>query len=466
MTILRILLAIGLIPFVIALILNLPRARKAMRLARGHYLLCFAWLALALSQARFIAPEMSGNEPISMSAGEYTQVIWMALALFITFILLLRARLKGGSWRLPFIGLAVYAFLGLATAAFAPVPLLSAYKASQVFVVAIFSIVAFSYLMKTGQTRLLLEFTYVMLTLVMVSTAIGGLLFPQLAFIQMYTGGGGTFGSALHCIAPQIHQNGLGLLAAIMVVVSARRAFEKEGFTYRFYHVSLALLSFFVLFAAQARTSLVSLMIALLMMSLMIRRLRWLSFVMVAMAMLAVSYYVVTDQGLGVEEDVASYFRRGQTDQQIQTMSGRTVLWSIGMNMIADKPVLGHGFQTGARVDGIKYGLLSTNMHSSHLQVLVDSGLLGYFFWLLFVVPIAWRVIKSLVRRHLPERTEVDRFHIEAALIVFMVLFRSLNGHVFVAHDFNLLVYIALFLGVTGYLTSKVVHPVTEVRSK
>jgi len=140
----------------------------------------------------------------------------------------------------------------------------------------------------------------------------------------------------------------------------------------------------------------------------------------------------------------------------------------MGMNMIADQPMLGHGFQTGVRFGGRKYGLPEgINMHSSHFQVLVDSGVVGYVFWLLFIVPIAWRIIKSLIRRHLPEKTAADRFHIEAVLIIFMMLFRSLTGHVFVSLDFNLLVYIALFLSVTGYLISKkVVHPAAEVRSK
>lgn len=457
MTTLQVLLAIGLVPFSIAFLLNVPRLLAVFRSARGLYLLSVAWIALILSQARFIAADKSVNESVVMSAGEYTQAAWMLLSLFLTLLLLLNARMTGRQWRLPLIALAVYSFLGLTTAGFSPVPLLSAYKASQVLLAAVFAIVALSYLGRAGRPRYLLELTYFVLTLIMVSTAMGGVLAPDLAFQVMHTGGGGTFGAALQCIAPHLHQNGLGLLAAIMVVVATRRAFEREKRSVRYYYASLAFLSFIVLFAAQARTSLIGLAISILMMSLIIRRLRWLLFVVVGAAVLMASYYVTTDSKLGIEDDAITYFHRGQTAEQIHTMSGRTILWDIGMNMVSEEPLFGHGFQTGARFGGRKFGLAEgSNMHNSHVQVLVDSGLVGYLFWLLFVGSIAWLVTVSLVRRHMPARTETDRFQVEAALVVFMLLLRSSTGHVFVALDFNLVVFVALFLSISRYTISGV----------
>lgn len=467
MATLQILLAIGLLPFSIAVLINLPRFFAVFRSARGLYLLGFSWVALALSQARFIAADKSGNEPVAMSAGEYTQAAWMLLSMFVTLLLLLNGRMTGRPWRLPLVALAIYAFFGLATAGFSPAPLLAAYKASQVLLAAFFSVVAFSYLSRKGRPRFLLELTYLMLTMIMFSTAVGALVVPQLAFQLMHSGGGGAFGAALQCVAPQLHQNGLGLLAAIMVVVATRRAFEKERRSIRFYYGSLALLSFLVLFAAQARTSLVALAISMLVMGLMIRRLRWVFAVVAAAMLLVVSYYVVTDAELGFEDEAVTYFHRGQSEQQIHTMSGRTILWDIGMNMISDEPLFGHGFQTGARFGGRRFGLAEgSNMHSSHIQVLVDSGLIGYFFWFLFVASIAWRVIVSLFRKHIPERVETDRFQIEAALVVFMLLLRSFTGHVFVALDFNLMVFVALFLGVSIYTaaTYKSAYPAAEIR--
>lgn len=467
MVTLQILLAIGLLPFSIALILHLPRLLVALRSARGLYLLSVAWIALALSQSRFIATDKLGTESVAMSTGEYTQLAWMALSLFVTLLLILNARMVGRPWRLPLVALAVYAFFGLTTAGFSPAPLLSAYKASQVLLAAVFSIAAFAYLARTGRPRFLLELTYFMLTLVMVSAALGGVLAPERAFHVMYTGGGGTFGAALQCVAPQIHQNALGLLAAIMVVVSTRRAFEREGSSLRFFYGSLAVLSFLVLFAAQARTSLVALAISMLLMSLLIRRLRWMFLVVASLGLLVVSYYVTTDAKLGFEDEAITYFHRGQTEKQIETMSGRTVLWDIGMNMVSDQPLFGHGFQAGARFGGRKFGLAEgSNMHSSHVQVLVDSGLVGYFFWLIFIASIAWKTTTSLVRRHLPEKTEADRFHIEAALVVFMLLLRSTTGHVFVALDFNLMIIIALFLSIAKYATFQKPYPAVDVRSK
>jgi O-antigen ligase len=202
-----------------------------------------------------------------------------------------------------------------------------------------------------------------------------------------------------------------------------------------------------VLIGAQARTSIAALTISIVVMAYFIPKLRWLSYCIAILAIVLVVYYQISGTELGIMDSITNYLRRGATDQQLSSLSGRTELWQAGFRMFKDSPFIGYGFQAGARMAGAAYGVPNgTNMHSGHMQVLIDSGLVGYILWLMFVVSMLFLPISVLKKKVLSMKTEIGRFHLEVTLIMFVIFFRSFLGEVLVTHEISTM----LFLG--GYI--------------
>jgi O-antigen ligase len=214
----------------------------------------------------------------------------------------------------------------------------------------------------------------------------------------------------------------------------------------RLFWFSVALIAGTILFLAQARTSLGSSLIALFAVGFMVRRLRWLAIAMVGVGMFVGAYYVLSGANLGIEDEIVAYARRGVSDEHLENLSGRTGLWKIGWEMFKDSPVLGHGFETGVRNEGVKYGLaLGTNMHSSYLQVLVDTGTLGSIAWLIYILGMSTKTYKYY--RHVGKSDELTRMSaVENLLVVFVIMFRSFLGHVLVSHQLNLMIFLSIYL--------------------
>ena len=72
------------------------------------------------------------------------------------------------------------------------------------------------------------------------------------------------------------------------------------------------------------------------------------------------------------------------------------------------------------------------------------GGGLGYLAWLAFVVGTGVLVIRVVKRS---ATVPVDRYPaVEAALIVFVIVFRSFLGHVLVSHQPNLMIFFAVYI--------------------
>ena len=441
------LLIIGLVPFLLALLINIPNILKSYSSVRGKlFWFSVACAAMFIGQGQMFSHAGYSATSSEFGAGIYYQLGWMLFAGVLLSSLLLTTGFSAGARRLPIIMLLIYAVIGIATSGYSPAIMFSIYKSSQVFLDFILIVVAVYLLVKHERPELVFNLTIFLLSLVILSAALGGVLIPELAYRELY--GVGAFGHTLNGVYPQVHSNELGLLSAALVVVSLRRSAEKElGKTRRFYWLSLCLLSLVVLIGAQARTSIFSLTLSLLVMTYLLPKLRWVSVALVLGVVCIGFYYVISGSQLGVEGDVTNYLRRGSSDEQLQTISGRTELWKVGWKMLEASPLFGHGFQAGVRMSGGEFGLPSgTNMHNGHMQVLVDSGLVGYIAWILYVIPMLWLAMSVLKKQYFPIKALTGRFHLEVCLVMFIIFFRTFLGQILVTHQISTL----LFLG--GYI--------------
>lgn len=114
----------------------------------------------------------------------------------------------------------------------------------------------------------------------------------------------------------------------------------------------------------------------------------------VSIAMLGVAY-LVFDPGLTEvdrgRKELTTYWRRGETDEQMSSLNGRGELWDAVWVEFTRSPIVGHGYFLTARTGllDVWSGPSVRTAHHFVLQVMVSTGLIG-------LVLFAWGLIRPL----------------------------------------------------------------------
>ena len=437
------LLASAFVALLLAMALNVPAGLAYVRRATPRQkLLAFAWFAMFIGQAQIIAHDASFTGIGSLEGGRVYQLLWMFVAGIVSLQLVLTSKVVKGAWRFAIIALFAYCFFAIASAAFSPAKALTLYKSAQVIIDAFLVVVSCSELIRARSPHFLVDITLTLVALLLLGVLAGGLFVPESAFIANE----GALGKSLRGVVPAIHPNELGLMAAIGLVVGLVRVIDPSyGKLRRMLWLALALAGFVVLFLAQARTSLAGAALAVILSGFLLKRLRPLSWTILIASIAVVAYYQLGGGSLGIEDKVTLYVTRGVSDEHIKNLSGRTELWAAGWEMFKDAPLFGHGFSAGVRMLGPEYGIpFGINMHSSHMQVLVDVGLVGYLAWISFVISASVIIFRNIPC--FPQGSRGRSRAAEAGLITFVILFRSFLGHVLVTHQYNLMIFLSIYI--------------------
>ena len=436
------LLASAFVALLLAMAVNVPAGLAYVRRATPRQkLLAFAWFAMFIGQAQIITHDASFTGIGSLEGGRVYQLLWMFVAGIVSLQLVLTSRIVKGAWRFAIVALFAYCFFAIASAAFSPAKALTLYKSAQVIIDAFLVVVSCSELIRARSPHFLVDITLTLVALLLLGVLAGGLFVPDSAFIANE----GALGKSLRGVVPAIHPNELGLMAAIGLVVGLVRVIDPSyGKLRRILWLALVLAGFVVLFLAQARTSLAGAALAVIFSGFLLKRLRPLSWSILVASIAVVAYYQLGGS-LGIEDEVTLYVTRGVSDEHIKNLSGRTELWAAGWEMFKDAPLFGHGFSAGVRMLGPEYGIpFGINMHSSHMQILVDVGLVGYLAWISFVVSASVIIFRNIPR--FAQGTSGRSRAAEAGLITFVILFRSFLGHVLVTHQYNLMIFLSIYI--------------------
>jgi O-antigen ligase len=326
----------------------------------------------------------------------------------------------------------VYAAVALASTFYSSLPLVSAGKALEVLVDAIFFVAVSSFcssLEIVSLWNLLLSFLSVSLAAVWVSAFVN----PSAGFIHIP---GALLPPQLQGAFPTVSPNDLGEYSAIVAATAfyrmlARRrtALENEGLLWGgVFVVGLVSLIF-----AQARTSVVALAAALIAILFMTRETRLLPiFAVCGVALIA--------GGAGAA--LREYYMRGQSSQVFFTMTGRLTVWEVAWNFFKESPFLGHGFYTAHRLDlNARLSSMSieiSNIDNTFLEMLLGVGLIGLLPILAALFTLAGRLLRILRATDLGGRVRQCRCEIVGALII--VLIRAANGPTFQDHSISLLI--------------------------
>jgi exopolysaccharide production protein ExoQ len=78
------------------------------------------------------------------------------------------------------------------------------------------------------------------------------------------------------------------------------------------------------------------------------------------------------------------------------TLSGRTLIWDVVLAMIADSPLLGHGYSAGTSAFAgphLKeyFGPAVWDAHNGYLTILLETGIVGFLLYLYLVLSVIFR---------------------------------------------------------------------------
>ncbi len=428
--------------YVLALLVNIKAIlRIARRLPGEQKSLCIAWTFLFVGLGVFFLRTSNVTGVGAMDASAWYQVACVALGSLIVFILAIRKNTITHIAHAPVFLLFVYALLAVISASYSPTPALTFYKGSLLLLDVFIMCVALVYLREPFNSTVLLDLTFLLVGFFVAGALFGAITNPATAFLQS----DGALGLMLQGTYPYMNPNELGFLSAVVAIVGYRRFFDANKLTTRFYWGSLFIISLTTLFLAQARTSLVGMLIGVALISYGIKKLRAVA-VFVTLVMLGLLGYDVLDsQPADWKENVQEYAQRGQSEGGFQSLVGRYERWvTAGSAMFDDSPILGHGFDAGVRYGANEFGLSHTHMHNAHVQIIANSGLAGYIPWLLMVMIVTWRVVHRLLARSWPAVNESDRYHIEITAILALILLRTITGQVLVTHQWSLMIFIGI----------------------
>ena len=113
------------------------------------------------------------------------------------------------------------------------------------------------------------------------------------------------------------------------------------------------------------------------------------------------------------------------------TLTGRTSIWDVVIPMIADSPLLGHGYYAGtSALAGPRlkelFGLAISDAHNGYLSILLETGIIGLFLYLCALVSVVFMGTAQAKRER---RARRDCLMLLLASPILSLVFAFFEGH-------------------------------------
>lgn len=295
------------------------------------------------------------------------------------------------------------------------------YKLLELFGVTLLSITLYEMTsLELEDFERILQFIIGFYKVLIIAVILNLILFPKICIIWLKS----PF-PLINSIYPAINSNSVGFLS---VSIFTNEIFSKwDGMVRRFSKAMWIILSMIVMFFAQSRTSIISFLCVLIL---------WIRENLKPRSSLLLSVIVALILFSVLREDFIEYFKRGQTEQQLETLSGRTLQWGYALQSVLKSDLTQILFGTGGKWGSVIlmaefHGVnMITDLHSDYFGVFVSSGLMGFICFILFLI-ISLVVI----------------FRTKYSLIIglaIVILIRTLTGSVISSLHFGTIIYFVL----------------------
>lgn len=352
----------------------------------------YGWLLLFLSDLVFRARGAELIERTPVDAWALYRIILVGIT---ALLLVIRVWITRTSWTsLLFRGitgwLVAYALLSLLSTSWSVFPTWTAYKSCEYLVDITFLAAVLASISSWSQFKSMVDWTIVLNTLLISLAWLEALIWPTAALIPS----NGLIPVQLECIYPAVAANGIGEVGAILAVFSLGRLVSPSAEPCKFsLYVLGFLLGFATILFSQTRSAVLGFILGVGIVVLISQRRK-------AVFLLLLGILALSSLN-GVQTLFKGYMRRGQSDDNVSTLSGRLNWWEFGFHEFLKRPLTGYGAYTARFQILAKIGESDTSsMHNSYIEILLGTSIWGL---IPVLVALLWTwtvLVKFLVRSH------------------------------------------------------------------
>jgi O-antigen ligase len=359
-------------------------------------------------------------------------VFRVAVDMVVAFALLARLTLRRTHWvgsmfRGLVGALTVYGLVCLASMAWSVYPTWTLFKSWEYLVDVALVAAVLETLETVDDYRNFLNWTWALYGLLLLSVWKDVLFWPKEALYGETLLKQAVLGIRLSGVIPAASSNDVATFSSILATLSLARLFpasDEERYN-KLWYALLLLGSMVSLVLSQTRAALVGVMLGGFFILLFSKRGRLSALITLVVAPIVA---LCTMGGL-----IWSFMARGQTAQQMDTLSSRTEWWGLAWRTFMEQPLTGFGAYAAARFAVLaKAGFGGTGtMHSDYLEVIVGTGIWGLVPLMVALAGTWWLLLRFL--RNSPDSQERQLAH-EALAILALLTLRSITNNMMTIH--------------------------------
>jgi O-antigen ligase len=261
-----------------------------------------------------------------------------------------------------------YSIVCLFSVLWSSYPLWTLYKSTEYLVDIALVAALISAVTTDRDLKTFFDWTWFLLGCLTASAWLGVIFWPDQAIVP----GLGVLGFSIRGVFPAMETNGVGELGAIVGSICFARLLLRN--TGRTLYVIGLLVAVVTLICSQSRSPLIGFLLATLVILFSSRSIG----IGIFLPLLILSFLSLTS----ASDFLLEFVRRGESDEEFETLTGRTLLWDLGWQLFKQQPLIGYGAYAGARFTGISDTMATGNagMLNAWLEILVGVGLLGCSF--------------------------------------------------------------------------------------
>ncbi len=356
----------------------------------------------------------------------------IAVDTLVAFVLLGRLALRRTHWLGSMLqgvvgALVIFGLVGVASTAWSVFPSWTLYKSWEYLVDIALLAAILETLDSMDEYRDFFNWTWALYGFLLLSVWLGVVLWPQEALHGETLQSGALLGIRLDGVMPSLSSNDVGTFAAILALLSLARLFpaSEERFSKSWYAI-LLVGSLVTMVLAQTRTAFAGFLFGGFFILLFSKRGKLGAFVTFVVAPIVL---LATMGGL-----IWSFLERGQTEEQLASLSSRADWWSFAWQTFLERPLTGFGAYAAGRFAVLaRLGLGETStMHSDFLETLVGTSIWGL---IPFVVALAatwwllWRCVRDSAADPLDRQLAYEGLAILGLLTFRSVFMTMLTWH-------------------------------------
>ncbi|MCD6565652.1 MAG: O-antigen ligase family protein [Bacteroidales bacterium] len=416
-----------------AMLLNFSLIYKTLgnnlkNMKAGH----LVWFILFLAILR-IRDKTSGN----LIVDNYFQLILVFFATSILVFALMRSISSLPRLNASIIFIALYAFSGIFSGFYSPMPFLSTYKALIILLCVLECLLILTYKPRYYSLEYFINLTYFFYLFLLFSFVVGLFIFPEKSIHYVNNVSLGL----LQGVLIKTNPNTVGVISGILTLLFINRFFVTTKFKEKILYITFILFSLTILILAQSRTCIAAFVCSLIIVLIFNKK------IVSLLILFFLGFSIFAIQNLSIyKNDLINYYKRGQSEQAFESWSGRKIAWMSTWKRFEKSPVLGYGMAAGVEYGAVSKSLIGSHMHSSYFEILLNTGLLGFIPWFLCLVVVSKNILKRLLIPPDWFDKKMKAFHIEVSSLLIFFLIRSIAGTTFAYFDFTFIFYACFIL--------------------